>query len=461
MEVAASGIGTAGTGLTYAWYQNGAALTDGGSVFGSATPTLTLNSLVGTNAGTYYVTVTGATGTPVQSSNAVVSVITTPTAPTFTLEPVTNTTVSEGATVTFSAQAVGTGPISYAWYTNLTTPVQVGSSSNLTLPNLATNQSGVYYCVATGGTGLSTTSTVANLTVTGPVTETIGYLRSLLNTTTYQPANTTTLFTITGVVTTATNLTSGNTSSCYIQDATGGINLFVTDGSDFRPALGDVVTATGTLSSFEDNLELDVTEGAADYVDTILSHNSPEPTPILLPWGNNVAPLSAFISTNVEGSVVVMTNLYFEAYTPTAVFASGGTYTITNTSGQTFTVYVSDQDTNFIPGQKIPQFAYSIAAPLIQVNTTIGLEFTVFTNLVTAAPPAVTIGGGLSFNGGTKFTLNWTAVPNIYTYTVLSTTNLNIPFTPLASGLFFTTTNGTFTDLAPTNVAKFYAITTP
>ena len=48
MEVAASGIGAAGTGLTYAWYQNSGLLSDGadgGIIAGSATPILTISSL--------------------------------------------------------------------------------------------------------------------------------------------------------------------------------------------------------------------------------------------------------------------------------------------------------------------------------------------------------------------------------------------------------------------------------
>ena len=62
----------------------------------------------------------------------------------------------------------------------------------------------------------------------------------------------------------ATNLTSGTTSSYYVEDSTGGtINLFITGDSTFRPALGDIVMATGVLSTFDSNLELDVTSGAA------------------------------------------------------------------------------------------------------------------------------------------------------------------------------------------------------
>jgi hypothetical protein len=359
--------------------------------------------------------------------------------------------------VTFTAQAVGTGPISYEWYFNNSSNPQ-GSGPSLTLTGLAPSQTGNYYVVATGGTGLITTSSVAVLTVTTPQSVTIGFLRSLLNPTTYQPADTTTLWSITGVCTIATNLTTGNTSSCYLQDSTGGINLFVTDGSDFRPQLGDLVTATGVLSTFVDNYELDVTEGALYYVDTILSHNSPLPTPIPLAWGYT-APLPGDIATNVEGSVVIVTNFNFQGYTPGAVFASG-TYLITNAANpsQTYTVFVSDQDTNLVVGQPLPQHAYSIAGPLVQDDTTVGIEFTVYTNLVVNAPVTITnLAGAIS---GTNFTLTWTAVPTV-SYSVLYSTNVAGPYTRVATDLTFANTSGTYTTNRPTNVASFYDVSSP
>jgi hypothetical protein len=465
MEVAASGIGTAGTGLTYAWYQNGLALSDGYSVTGSATPTLTLNPLVATNSGTYHVVVSGAAGS-VQSSNAVVLVDTTPTAPVFSVQPAANTTNSEGGSLTFTSLATGTGPITYAWYFD-GNPLGV-TTPDLTLTGLSTNESGTYYVIATGDNGAFTTpSSNAVLTVNGPKSVTIGYLRSLLNPITYEPSDGTTLFNVTGVITTATNQTTGDTASYYLQDSTGGINLFVTDGSDFRPALGDLVTATGTLSSFADNYEIDVIEGGTGFVDTILGTNNPLPTPILLPWGNDTAPLSPFLSTNVEGSVVVITNLYFENITNGQVFASGTDYIITNNTGEMYTVFVSDQDTNFVTGKPIPQFAYSIAGPLIQDDTTIGISFTVYSNLVAPAslPPLTnvgTLGAAVTGAGGTNSViLKWTAVPSNYTYSVWSSTNLSQPFTNLVSGLVFTNAIGTYTDAGQTSATKFYEISSP
>jgi hypothetical protein len=463
LEVAASGIGTAGSGLTYQWYQNSQALTDGNGITGSATQSLNIGSLIGTNSGVYYVTVTGTAGT-VQSSNAIVQVTTEVIPPVFTVQPAPAVTNSEGGTVTFTSLATGTGPISYAWYYSNSSGInQVGSDADLTLTSLSTNQAGTYYVIATGGTGLQTQSSNLVLTVTGPKSVTIGYLRSLLNPTTFEPSDTTTLYNITGVITTATNQTTGDTASYYIQDSTGGINLFVTDGQDFRPALGDLVTATGVLSTYADNYELDVTEGAQDYVDTIISSNAPLPTPILFPWGNNPGPLSASIATNIEGSVVMLTNVYFETGGGTNRFAAGD-YIVTNNTGESYTIFVSDQDTNLVVGQLIPSFASSISGPLIQDDLVVGISFTVYSNLVVSAPtpPVTTIGGALTTAGGTNgLTLTWTAVPSD-TYSVKFTTNLTLPFTNVAaSGLVFTNTIGTYTTAGPTNVSTFYQITSP
>jgi hypothetical protein len=564
MEVAASGIGAPGVGLTYAWYQNGNPLSDGVNLTGSATPTLTIGSLVGTNSGNYYVLVTGATGTPVQTSNAVLSVDVVITAPFFTLEPAADTTNSQGGSVTFTTKVGGTGPLTFQWFfSNSFGLAELPDFTNsLTLSSLSTNQSGDYYVVVTGGTGLQTQSSNALLTVTGPKVVTIGYLRSLLNPATYQPSDTTTFYTVTGVITTATNLTSGDTSSYYLQDSTGGINLFVTFGADFRPTIGDEVTATGVLSSYVDNYELDVSEGSAGYTNYIVGTNFPMPTPILFPWGNDTAPLSPFLSTNVEGSVVLITNLYFEAYAPGAVFAAGIDYVITNNTGETYTVFVDDQDTNYVVGKPIPQFATSIAGPLVQDDATIGIEFTVYSNLVvpvttptftvaitnppngatftapanvniaasatvstgtitnveflangtpvgaalappfsvtatnltagnyvltavassagysatssvvtitvtssTVIPPLTNVGNlsaAVTGAGGTNnIILKWTAAPSNYTYSVWFTTNLLQPFSNLVSGLVFTNTIGSYTDVGQTISTKFYEIVSP
>jgi uncharacterized delta-60 repeat protein len=71
-------VGTAGTGpMFYQWFKAGAALTDGGSISGSAGQTLTLNGVLGTDAGAYAVVITNSFGS-VTSSVATLTVILAP-----------------------------------------------------------------------------------------------------------------------------------------------------------------------------------------------------------------------------------------------------------------------------------------------------------------------------------------------------------------------------------------------
>ena len=476
MEVAASGIGAAGSGLTYAWYQDGTNMVDGFSVSGSATPALTLNPLMATNGGTYYCVVTGAVGGPVQSSNAVLVVNAEPTPPVFTIEPAPFTTNSVGGTVTFDSLATGTGPITYAWFVSNTLGVtEVGTNADLTLTGLTTNYAGTYYVIATGDNGMfQTYSSNAVLVVTGPKSVTIAYLRSLLNPETYQPSDESTFYNITGVITTATNLTTGDTASYYIQDATGGINLFVTEGQDFRPALGDIVTATGTLSTYADNYELDVNEGGTGYTNAIVGSNAPMPTPILLPWGNDTAPLSPFLSTNVEGAVVIITNVYFEDYTEGAIFTNNpGIYTITNNTGESYTVFLSDQDTNLINGKLIPPFALSIAGPLVQDDLSIGITFTVWTNLVLpvptvaitnpapgatfAAPATVSIGAAASVLGNVVTNVQFFVNSNLAGAS--TTVPYNVTATNLAAGSYALTAVATAWGISATSAPVDITVT--
>jgi hypothetical protein len=466
MEVAASGIGAPGVGLTYAWYRGSSPLSDGADVTGSLTPTLLFNSLSSTDNGTYHVTVTGTGGTTNSSSNAIVSVILTPTPPSFTLpgalEP-QSATAPEGSSVTFTAKAVGTGPITYEWYFNSPSSPQ-GAGSSLTLNGVTPGQAGNYYVVATGDG--STQSSNAVLTVTAPVATNIAYLRSLQDVsgapTSITVSDTTTLFTITGVVTTATNLTSGDTSSYYLQDSTDGINLFITGDSSFRPALGDLVTATGLLSEYYDNLEIDVVSGAQFQTYTDLGPTNWFPTPQILPWGYAAAN-PGLTALNIYGSLVTMTNVYFETNATTNVFTNTITrYYITNASGVPFIVFVSAQDTNF-DGQPIPGFASSVTGVVYEDEPDVLLIVTRYSDIVTnASLPPVTITNLAGSIAGTNFTLTWTAVPNTASYSVLYATSVAGPWTnKLATGLTFANTQGMYTTSRPTNSANFYDVSSP
>ncbi len=62
----------AGSGVTYQWYNNAGQLSNAGDISGVTTPTLTFSNAQSGDANTYYVIVSGSSGSQVQSSNAIV-----------------------------------------------------------------------------------------------------------------------------------------------------------------------------------------------------------------------------------------------------------------------------------------------------------------------------------------------------------------------------------------------------
>jgi hypothetical protein len=154
-----------------------------------------------------------------------------------------------------------------------------------------------------------------------------------------------------------------------------------------------------------------------------------------------------------------MTNVYFET---AGNFATATVaYPVTNSSGQAFTVFVTGQPNN-LDGLPIPAFAYSVTGVLDQISTTTyELTVTRYSDIVTTPPPAVNVTAALTGAGRTNVTLKWISVPNDYTYSIRASTNVAGPYTNLASGLLFSTTNGTYTDVGPASTTKFYEITSP
>jgi hypothetical protein len=454
LEVAASGID-----LTYAWFQGTNALSDTTNFQGSATSTLAFNYLDSTNAGNYTVVVSNEAGS-VTSSVAVVSVNATPTAPIFTLEP-SNITTSLGSTVTFTSAAVGTGPLTYLWNTG-------AAGANLTLVGVTTNMSGsTYAVVATGGTGLSTTSAVVTLTVNGPVITNIAFLRSLQDDSaapiiTVPAANSITVYQVSGVVIVSTNLESATYAEYWMQDSTAGIEFFVEDPT-FRPHLGDVITVSGVVDIFDDAVELD---GSANnpqepyFIASTNGESSPLPfAPELIPFGFATAN-PALSSLVYQGSLGIFTNVYF--VNAGGTFANEGSYEVTNNSGQSYTIYVGESDGPDIIGQTIPSFAYSVTGAYDQFDTTYELNVTAGSDIVTAPPPAVTNATAALSLSGTNLVLNWAAVPDSYTYSIFSATNLLGPWVSVQKGLLFSNTSGTFNVPVLTNTpGMFFQIDSP
>jgi pectate lyase len=143
--------------FSYQWYYDtNTALTN------ATSDTLTLTNVQLANAGAYSVVVSNFVSS-VASTNAVLTVNTNPVAPSFTSQPASQVVLT-GGTVTFSATADGTAPISYQWDVN-GTPIAGATSATLILANVQASDAGSYALTASNSVG-GATSSAAVLTVT-------------------------------------------------------------------------------------------------------------------------------------------------------------------------------------------------------------------------------------------------------------------------------------------------------
>jgi uncharacterized repeat protein (TIGR01451 family) len=324
------------------------------------------------NFGTNYfdVVVTTPYGLSVTSAVVTVGVDTTPQAPVFQQQPA-NLLLYAGQNAIFTATVISPGNPTFTWYSNnVIVTAGVGSpslyTSTMEIDNITNSNAATYRVAVTNDvypTGI--VSTNATLAVRTPAQVTIGYLHTLVDPTSFAPTNVppTLAYQVTGTVTTYTNLTSGTTSSYYLQDATGGINIFVSGDSSFRPQLGDVVTFVGVLSTFSSGLELYADGGSPSAYPftsyTVLSNNIaglPAPRPIAFNFLSN----KSFANTNLGGLLVQISDVYFgtNAGTVTSTTANQTT-TITNSAGQVFNLYFPDLDLD-VAGQTLPTYAYAV-----------------------------------------------------------------------------------------------------
>ncbi len=408
--------------LNYQWTKDGVNV---GNANGNSN-VLRIASAVVDDTGNYRVITTTPFGLSVTSASAFLWVTNAPVPP--TISPTTNSTVSvfKHQATTLIVAASGPPTITYQWYyTNAPATgatVSGADTPSLTITDVTSTNgtAGAYYCVASNPFG-SKTSGVFTVTAVAPPAVSVAYLRTLVDPVNYNATNAALRWQATGTVTTFTNLTTGNTSSYYLQDGTAGINIFVTLGSAFRPAQGDVLTFVGLLSSFNSTLELlaDLNDPSTSV--TVLSNNAALPVPRVIPFNitNNLA-----LAEATEGRIVMLTNVFFGTNAGNTISTiANQTITVTNAAGEPFLLFFSAQNQD-TAGQTLPEFAHSVIGPLTQnLNNTAlprnaGFSVTVtrFADIVTAEPPAVT----LAVATGASKTLSWSAVPYNYSYSVLA-----------------------------------------
>jgi hypothetical protein len=402
-----------------------------------------------------------------------ISVPSIPKPPIVVSQPLSRTNL-QYSTATFTVGIAGTAPFTYQWKRDGTDlfngPTGNGStilgadSATLTILSVSTNDAGSYTVGVTNAVAPGTNGGPAILTVTPviPLATNVAYLRTLVDPVNYLATNSTLVYTVTGTVTTFTNLTTGNTSSYYLQDSTAGINIFVTLGSTFRPAQGDVLAFTGFLSSFNSTLELvvDPTLSPASGV-TVLSNNIASlPAPRIIPF--SITNSLALVETQIEGAIVMLTNVYFGTNAGLTVSTTNNsTILVTNQAGETFNLFFSSQNLD-TAGKVLPAFASTVIGPLTQNlgnaatprNAGFSVTVTRFSDIVTNLPVTVQHAGNTS-------TLTWPAAPVTYTYGVAAATAVTGPYTPLTNSLRFLDSAGSFIDPSAGADQKFYKITTP
>jgi len=438
-NLSAVGAGQGLSTLTYQWQKNGANV-------GGNSPLLSFVSSSASDSGNYRVIVTTPYGLSATSAVAFLWVTNQAVAP--TVVPATNTAITAFYHQNLSLHVTATGPqpYTYQWYyTNAPATganVSGADSDTLSIVDLFTNNgtAGAYYAVVSNPFG-STTSGVFTITVAGPPAVSIAYLRTLVDPTTFAATNSNLRFQATGTITTFANLTSGDTSSYYLQDSTAAINIFVTPGHDFRPPQGASVTFVGWLSSFNGVLELEANTNDVstsfffntNLDGTIISNALPAPKVIPFSVTNDVA-----LAESLEGYNVMLTNVYFG--TNEGHLTLGGSVntsvTVTNGAGQAMRLVFSVQDSD-VTNRVFPAFAYSVIGVFNQDSAGYLVEPTRWSDIVTDAPPAVT--ASIAHTGDTT-TLTWTNVPwdNVnysygsnYSYSVLASENIAGPYTPV------------------------------
>jgi hypothetical protein len=436
LSVVANGQGLGN--MTYQWKQNGNNYT-GGS--GGTANILNISSAQTSDSGNFTLVATTPYGLSVTSSIATVFISGGTNPPSFTSQPVSQAAY-RGQTVIFSTTVISPGTPSYTWYSN-NVVIAGQTASTLELDNVTTNFAASYKVAVTNNLNPNNgiVSTNAVLTVINPQQVTIAYLRTLVDPLNgYNPTNSppTIAYQVTGTITTFTNLTTGNTASYYLQDGTGGIDIFATGGSTFRPAQGAVVTFIGVLSGYATGLELyadtaDTSFPYTSYTDT--GNTNALPTPINIPF--DVTTNLNNVNYNIAGSLVKLSDVYFGTNSGLVLSTTANnTITVTNSSGKKFNLFFAYLDQN-TAGQTLPSYAYSVSGAMYGMNTNFSVAVTRFADIVTTALSPIPL--NLGYSGGI-LTFTWSDA----SFLLQSATNVVGPYTTISganSGFITNTTS--------------------
>lgn len=146
--------------LSYRWWKNTSALSNGGNVSGATSSALALSSVTAADAANYFAVVTNAAG----GATSQVASLTVNIPPSITTPP-TGVNGTAGGSASFTAAATGTAPLGYQWYFNGNPLANGGqfsgvTTTNLTITGLTTGNGGNYSVTVSNLAGTASASAV-------------------------------------------------------------------------------------------------------------------------------------------------------------------------------------------------------------------------------------------------------------------------------------------------------------
>jgi hypothetical protein len=165
-----------GTNPTYQWYKNGTnQLTDGGSISGSATPTLTLQNVFGPDSGAYSIVVSNSLGTITSTPSAQITVVD----PAITNQP-TGLTNGVGTSASFSVGAAGTPPLQYQWLKGAA-PIGGATNATFTLVSVTNTDAANYSVTVSNILGGITSSNAVLVVIPQPLIQSVKFTNQTLS----------------------------------------------------------------------------------------------------------------------------------------------------------------------------------------------------------------------------------------------------------------------------------------
>jgi len=258
-----------GSSLTYQWQKNGVNMSNGGTVSGATSTSLTITGVVAGDATNYKCVITSACGS-VTTTAAILSLTS---SPAISTQPIASQTICVGQSATFSI--VASNATSYQWKKGGVDIVNGGNisgatTSSLLLTSITTADAGTYTCLVTGACTPTVLSNNSVLTV------------NTLPAITTQP----TASTICQGATANFTIAATGTALTY-QWQRNGVN--VVDGGGISGATTNALTITGAT-----------TPNAGNYTCVILGACSPSLT-------SNVAALTVNSTAAITGNPAVVT----------------------------------------------------------------------------------------------------------------------------------------------------------